>query len=50
MDKIMKNKRDLELVSSRSSGYEASSFKNSFISYVLPNHVWWYNIKRFLSV
>ena len=27
MDKIIKNKRDLELVTSRSSGYETSSEK-----------------------
>ena len=23
--------------------------KNSFVSYILSDHVWWYNIKRFLS-
>ena len=48
MDKIMKNKRSLELVTSRSLGYKTSS-ENSLISDVLPDQVWWCNIKRFLS-
>ena len=42
------NKRGLELLTSRSSGYQTSS-KKSFISYVLSDQVWWCNIKRFLS-
>ena len=48
MDKIIKNKSFLELVTSRSSGYKTSS-ENSFISYVLSDQVWWYIMKRFLS-
>ena len=48
MDKAIKNKRDLELVTSWSSGYETSS-ENSFVSYILPEQVWWCYIKRFLS-
>ena len=48
IDKIIKNKRVLELVTSHYSDYEKSSI-NSFISYVLSDQVWWYNIKRFLS-
>ena len=48
MDEIIKNKRGLELVNSPSSGYKTSS-KNFFISYTLSDHVWWCNMKRFLS-
>ena len=48
MDKIIKNKRGLEQVTSPSSGYKTSS-KNFFISYILSDQVWWCNIKRFLS-
>ena len=48
IDKIIKNIRGLELVTSGYSGYETSS-ENSFISYVLSDQVWLYNIKRFLS-
>ena len=48
MDKVIKNKRAMELVTSRYSGYKTSS-KNSFISYILSDQVWWYNIERFLS-
>ena len=48
MDKIIKNKRSLELETSPSSGYKTSS-KNFFISFILSDQVWWYNIKRFLS-
>ena len=53
IDKIIKNKRGLKLVTSRSSGYKTSScinqINNSFISYVLSDEVWWCNIKQFLS-
>ena len=41
-------KKDLELVTSCSSGYKTSSEK-SFISYTLSDPVWWYNLKQFLS-
>ena len=55
MDKVIKNKRGLELVTSRSSGHETSSekFLNSFRKipyfYILSGQVWWCNIKQFLS-
>ena len=48
MDNVIKNKRDLELVPSCSSGHETSS-KNPFISYTLSDQVWWCHIKRLLS-
>ena len=48
MDKVTKNKRGLELVTSPPSGYKTSSQKN-FFSYILSEQVWWCNIKRFLS-
>ena len=38
MDKVIKNKRGLELVTSLSSGYETSS-KKLFISYLLSDQV-----------
>ena len=38
MEKAIKNKRDLELVISRSSGYETSSQKFSY-SYILFDQV-----------
>ena len=48
MEKIIKNKRDLKLVTSTSSGYKTSQ-KSLFISYILSHQVWWYYMKRFLS-
>ena len=48
MDKVIKDKRSLELVNSSSSGYKTSSEK-SFISYISSDQVWWRNIKRFSS-
>ena len=48
MDKIIKNKRGLELVTSLSSGYETIS-KKLFISFLLWDQVWWCSIKWFLS-
>ena len=39
------NKRSLELVTSHSSGYKTSSKK----IHVLPDQVWWCNVKQFLS-
>ena len=48
MNKVIKNKRDLELVSSGSPGCERNS-ENSFISYILSDQVWWCNIKWLLS-
>ena len=47
MDKIIKNKRGLELVTSCSSGYKTSLEK--FLCYVLSDQVWWCSIKPFLS-
>ena len=54
----IKNKKGLELVTSRSSGYE-TRHKNLFISYqisyqllvikLLSDQVWWCNVKQFLS-
>ena len=46
MDKVIKNKRDLGLVTSRSSGYETSSYN---IGYILSDQVWWCNVKLFSS-
>ena len=46
MDEVIKL---VELVTSRSSGYKTRFFKNSFISYILLEKAWWYNIKQFLS-
>ena len=45
IEKIIKNKSGLELVTSLYSGYKTSFF----ISYVLTDQVWWCNIKCFLS-
>ena len=45
--KVIKNKSGLELVTSRSSGYETSSQK--FLYYLLSDQVKWCNIKRFSS-
>ena len=47
MEKVIKKERGLELVTSPSSGYETSSQK--FLYYILPDHVWWFNIKRCFS-
>ena len=52
VDKVIKNKKGLELVTSHS--YKARQVtkqvdKNSFVSYVLSDQVWWCYIKRFLS-
>ena len=46
IDKVIKNKRGLELVNSRSSGYEKSWEK---FLYILSDQVWWRNVKLFLS-
>ena len=48
MYKIIKNKKGLELVTRRSSGYEKSS-ENFVISYILSDQVYWCNIKQLLS-
>ena len=45
IEKVIKNKRGLELVTSRSSDYE----KKLFILFTLSDEVWWCNIKRFWS-
>ena len=45
MDRVIKIKRGLELVTSRSASYKTSSEKLLMLS----DQVWWYNIKEFLS-
>ena len=42
MNKVIKNKRGLELVTSR-------SLKISPIHYVLSDQVWWCSVKQFLG-
>ena len=46
MDKVLKNERSLELITSHSSGHVQ---KNSFIHYIISDQVWWCNVKQFLS-
>ena len=48
IDKVIKNKRGLKLVTSCSSGHKLVQ-KNSFICYILSDHVWWCHVKQFLS-
>ena len=48
MDEIIKNKRGLELVIVRLQVMK-QVHKNFFISYILPDQVWRFNIKQFLS-
>ena len=45
-DRVIKNKRDLELVTLQVT---KQVWKNDFISYKLSDQIWWYNIKWFLS-
>ena len=45
MEKVIKNKRGLEVATSRPSGCEISSQK--FFYYILSEQVWWCNIKGF---
>ena len=47
-DKVIKNKSNLEIVTSRSSDCKTVQ-KNAFISYVLSDQIWVYNTKRFLN-
>ena len=47
-DKVIKNKKSLELMTSRSWGCETSSKISSF-SYMLSDQVLWSNVKQFLS-
>ena len=47
MDKIMKNRIGLKLVTGSSSDYK-EVHKISFISYILLDQVRWCNVKRFL--
>ena len=47
MDRIIKNERGLELVTSHSLGYETSS-KIFLIRYILSDQVWCCNVKQFL--
>ena len=49
MDKIIKNKRRLELLTSCSSGYKTSSEKFLYYLFYLSDQVWWCNMKWFLS-
>ena len=50
MDKIIKSKRDLELVTSHSLGYKTNSEKSLFFNnHILSDQAWWYNRKWFLS-
>ena len=42
MDKFLKNKSSLELVTSDSSGYKKQVDKNYFISNILSDQVWWW--------
>ena len=48
MDKFIKDKRGLELVTSPSSGHETSS-ENSFNRYILSDQFWRCNVKLLLS-
>ena len=48
MDKVIKNKRGPDLVTSHSSSTKQFQ-KHSFISYILSDQVWWWNMKWFLS-
>ena len=48
MDKIVESKRSLELVTSLFQVTKQFQ-KNSFISSILSDQVWWCKIKRFLS-
>ena len=47
MDNVIKKKRDLELVTSFSCGYETNSEK--FLYYILSDQVWWCHIKQLFS-
>ena len=49
MDKVIKNKWGLELVWPVTLQVRKQVQKNAFISNILSDQVWWYNIKRFLS-
>ena len=48
MDKVIKSKRWLELVTSALQVTKQVQ-KNPFFSYILCDQVWWCNIKRFLN-
>ena len=48
IDKVIRNKRGLELVSSCSSGHKQVQ-ENCYICYILSDQVWWCNVKQFLS-
>ena len=48
IDKVIKNKRGLELVTNSLQVMKQVQ-KNSFISYILSVQVWWFNIKQFFS-
>ena len=48
MNKVIKNRRGLELVTVTLQVTKQVQ-KNSFICYKLSDHVWWCNVKQFLS-
>ena len=48
MDKVEKNKKVLELVTSCSSGCE-TRLQSIFICYILSDQVWWCNKEQFLT-
>ena len=49
MDKVIKNKRGLELVTSYASGTKQVQ-KSFFISYILSNQIWWLISNGFLVI
>ena len=49
MDKIIKNKRRLEIVIIVPLQVIKQVQNNFFISYIISDQVWWYNMKWFLS-
>ena len=47
MDKVVKNERDVELVTCCSSGHKTGTEKLLYSLYIISDQVWWYNVKRF---
>ena len=50
MDKVIKNKRGLELETIHSSGYETSSEKFLYSLYILSDQVLGCNVKQFFEL
>ena len=48
MDKVIKNKRDLELVTVTLQ-VTKQVHRNFLVSYILSDQIWWFDIKWFLS-